>query len=903
MTGIKRTITCRRPTTNLDPLLRAWKNFPSNTPPADNQPNTPDSPLNGMLGGRWGKMIKWDAITQDPGAAEWRRAALSDNTERIWYSYGGFTPQGGDQEFGPARLETAAQFLGWSAAFDDDLARISFEEFSRNPSYDQVKFPDYNIARSISQLGLAGSGLDDAPPPEYEFYDFSTDAPYAKTYLLDEILDSLREGREGGYKIKSAATINPEYNFFSEKYETAIASSGVPEAVLPNMYIYSFMSDNNDNLSRPDWQNGEREAELTGRNYDRLITLEEFSGEILPRLNSEDNGFEENYLENYANAVDNVIIDFTSSLARDFRTTISPASEMNFYDSLNNRKTQFPMYIELTIPTFSVLENSITHMMGTSTTSTGMLNSLVSTPSTNQTFNCSSTFFKDTNSVRDQQRAVLISYLAPDFDARTNQNNQSVSIKTTQLEEPVYDFDEWMNGVMDDIETMVVSPDGRERVMGQCARFRDRMMVQAMRNNISSLARSNAPSYTDMISGKLCKNETIAYKLIKKNSRDQIIQTFYLPNTSYTDTIKFVDTQVKYNKNYKYDLKAYAVVYGSKYVFRTRERTYPAFGENENFQRPASDPVYFVFDVETIPNPKVVEYTIFSDSYKVQTDTFLSSGVSFPLVKVLDRPPMPPEMQVIPYRNNYQQVLINIQPGSGARLGQDAVDFIFLDEDDLGGTTGRNAIAVHQKQFENFDLIAPKLEFKSESAAETKRVEIYRTTEMPLNVEKYNDAYRSFGSVAHKVLDISQNEELPEEEVAEAFDCIDDLDPNITYYYTCRTIDVHNKKSNPSAIYQVKLNYEGGVYYPTIEAYQPSMEDRKSPTKPMARFLEVKASDLQSYVYNSLDDDGNVVSERGVVSESRDQVQNNHFLVRVTSKDTGRKFEINLVFHKGEISD
>ena len=81
------------------------------------------------------------------------------------------------------------------------------------------------------------------------------------------------------------------------------------------------------------------------------------------------------------------------------------------------------------------------------------------------------------------------------------------------------------------------------------------------------------------------------------------------------------------------------------------------------------------------------------------------------------------------------------------------------------------------------------------------------------------------------------------------------------------------------------------------------MEDRKSPTKPMARFLEVKASDLQSYVYNSLDDDGNVISERGVVSESRDQVQNNHFLVRVTSKDTGRKFEINLVFNKGQVSD
>lgn len=896
--GIKRTITCERGNSTQGPIKVAWSVFPSTTPPADGQPSSPTSPLGSHRnpGGRWGKTVIYNLSN------------LPINTETVRWSYGGWYT--GDNDRGGSRIRakrlTPAQVNSFRLAYGENRPYDSV-----NGTYDQLVFPSrYNIAREIAHFAWFAS--EDHPSDiaqVKEYYDFETPAPFANSYLLDEILDSL--GTDRGLAVRtidSAATINPEYNYYLQEYERAITPDRVPEAVLPNLYIYSFMSDNNNILDRPEWQDGEQEAELTSQNYDRLITLGEFSGHTLPRLTSEDNGFQNDYLQSYATAVQNVVIDMTSSLSQNYKTSISPASEMNFYNAMNGRKHQFPMYIELSIPTLPVLANSVTHMMGTTKTSTGMLNSLITSTPEAHTFKCRTQFFFEPNSNRDNNRSVWQAYRSPAYDARRNRRNQHLGTRITNILGQVYNFDTWMNGVLDDIEAMVVTGEGRERVEGQCARFQDRIMVEAMRNNIRNLAQSSAVKYSDMLQGKKCENETIAYKLIKKNNRDEIIQTFYLPNTSDADVIKFVDTQVKYNKFYKYELMGYAVVYGSKYRFTTRARSVGSTLDNndplhpDNMQRDAGSPVTFVFDVETIPNPKVVEYSIFSEDYKIPTDRFLSSGVSFPPVKVLDRPPMPPEMQLHPYRNNYQQILINIQPGTGASVGQEAINFIPLSGEDITGSQGQYAIAINQKQFENYDLVWPKLEFKSEGSSEVKRIEIYRTNTINQNVESYDDAYKSFGSVPYKVLDISNDEDLEEAEIAKAFDFVDTLTPNLVYYYTCRSIDAHGKKSNPAAIYEVKLNYDKGLYYPTIDLLKLRPVPIKRPTKQLAQFIEIKACDLQTYVNNNLqpNEAGEevLVSERGFISEAQHDVATNHFLVRVSSKDTGRKIDFKLVFSK-----
>ena len=54
------------------------------------------------------------------------------------------------------------------------------------------------------------------------------------------------------------SAINPEYNYYAEEYEKAITSNDIPEAALPNMYVYSFVSDRgltNNQQQWPLWNN------------------------------------------------------------------------------------------------------------------------------------------------------------------------------------------------------------------------------------------------------------------------------------------------------------------------------------------------------------------------------------------------------------------------------------------------------------------------------------------------------------------------------------------------------------------------------------------------------------------------------------------------------------------------
>ena len=127
-------------------------------------------------------------------------------------------------------------------------------------------------------------------------------------------------------------------------------------------------------------------------------------------------------------------------------------------------------------------------------------------------------------------------------------------------------------------------------------------------------------SYKDFLEGKktLCESETLIYKLIKyaaspTNPRDRtIIQNYFFANSNEVDMIDFVDTQIKYGKYYQYELYAYDIVYGSKFLFRTRFATFPSPG---SLMVPSSDGEggtlgFYSFNVDTVPNVKIVEYPI-----------------------------------------------------------------------------------------------------------------------------------------------------------------------------------------------------------------------------------------------------------------------------------------------------
>ena len=129
----------------------------------------------------------------------------------------------------------------------------------------------------------------------------------------------------------------------------------------------------------------------------------------------------------------------------------------------------------------------------------------------------------------------------------------------------------------------------------------------------------------------------------------------------------------------------------------------------------------------------------------------------------------------------------------------------------------------------------------------------------------------------------------------ESFDFCDDLQSNIKYYYMARSLDYHGNYSNPSPIYEVELVYNSGIYYPIIKLYNPQEIDTGIYSRNLARFMKVEAADIQTMVAVT-QEGGETVMTKGFIPESDLKVKNNHFIVRLTSDDTGRKVDFKLQF-------
>lgn len=88
------------------------------------------------------------------------------------------------------------------------------------------------------------------------------------------------------------------------------------------------------------------------------------------------------------------------------------------------------------------------------------------------------------------------------------------------------------------------------------------------RNEIFKLKQENFRTYEQIINGELAKSDTIGFKIKKFDKSNNLIQQFWLPNITGEEIIHFVDTQVKFNKIYKYTIDAFHLVYGTEYKYR-----------------------------------------------------------------------------------------------------------------------------------------------------------------------------------------------------------------------------------------------------------------------------------------------------------------------------------------------
>jgi hypothetical protein len=280
---------------------------------------------------------------------------------------------------------------------------------------------------------------------------------------------------------------------------------------------------------------------------------------------------------------------------------------------------------------------------------------------------------------------------------------------------------------------------------------------------------------------------------------------------------------------------------------------------------PIDDPCTENFMVTTIPSLKIheVPYMVWAG-------------------KVTDSHPVGPDIEINPYRAVNNEMLFMIGAGLGEYYGRPISitpgDKKLFDE-----------LLVNQKSKDGVAL------FRSDDPVQN--FEMFKLTERPT---KYTDFARG------ERTQFSVNVKGAPGQQADAVSFIEELTPNVKYYYIFRSLDVHNHVSNPTPIYEVELVDSDGAIYPLINIYEPDPDLAVDLSKQGQRLLQIRPEFLQSVIdeeASGLSGAKSAGTPSGLATGevklgARDvRLWDKKFKLRLTSCETRKMLDINLRFN------
>jgi len=367
-------------------------------------------------------------------------------------------------------------------------------------------------------------------------------------------------------------------------------------------------------------------------------------------------------------------------------------------------------------------------------------------------------------------------------------------------------------------------------------------------SKIKKLINKYKRNFMDIYRGKPVHSEVVFYRITKyfgkEKTSSKIIQSYFIPNTAKVDILKFIDTQVKYDEQYFYDIVSYQVVFG----FKVRYTWVADAGEKG------------ALHVVTVPTLKIIEVPFYNES-----------------VKILDKPPLPPQVQFVPYRDVHDKVLINLSGDVGSKREKP----IPIESAD---------IKMFEEIKKNQDLGLDEIDFRSDDHAIS--FEIFRTLKKPFS-------YKDFEGSLWKI--VGTDVDYLSEMKATSASVKDEVKVNQKYYYMFRTVDVHGNKSNPSCVYEIEIVKDENFAFLSFKivnfaenlAYRERNKKMKKRLKILPNLGQVLINEEKSGFLekDSVDGVHNVVL--GVKDES---LWGELFKIRITSKHSGKKLDLNIKF-------
>tara|TARA_R110000824_G_scaffold12623_6_gene55327 strand:+ start:1181 stop:4585 length:3405 start_codon:yes stop_codon:yes gene_type:complete len=764
----------------------------------------------------------------------------------------------------------------------------------------------YSTFATFQLLNTPGFGTS-SPGPHTD-HTFKADVPFS--------IDSI-EGKAAINKPRYVK-ISPRYNYRIAAYEnTTTVNDSIPETMLPNMYFFAseMKKQNFDPVIPPGTkkedisnfygpylyhitlggtlQNPFKDVQKKGKKGVKKVGEKMLTGYgvgdddmTTEEKNSGKMGDYFTLWAKTANEADDVIKTAVGQKTKDLIIT---AKDVELIKEYNADSDMFPMAIEVEFSTDKSTE--FAEILETSDLGTRFMLELVKRTAADQTktYGNGGSPFVDHNTIFHKNKTPVLfdeenKLISPTVGGGTLTHMHPARYKRASFSEIIQHLGE-IYGMDQNVQQTDIP--GEATILGQTlgdlkpstkfdgdSAFLNALelaaSVMAFQNNVTAFVEKHERSYEQTINGELAYSETIMYR-VEKSKFGNVIQNYYFANNSKIDALKFIDTQVKYGAHYTYTIYAYQLVVGTTYNYST-----PQFKEIKDSEQLSNDGTKstmimgnysFKSQVSYQADPMIYEVPIYQESRKL-----------------MDYPPPPPDVNIIPYRATPNQVLINLNGSTGEYrihpVSLNAIDEVIYDSQ-------RSAHRIPKPD---------ALIFKGDD--QPSKFEIYRLSTRPKE-------WADFAEARIKTIDVA----------TEGTSYIDkDMIPNTKYYYIFRSIDSHAQPGAPTEIYEVELVVDQPsastiigdtspvAVLPRIRIIGFDQKVTKANHKPVKRFMHIfpsfEQTEMKPENFTGESAYQNYTNPLGIADDAvfGDAKEGKRFKVRLTSKKTGKKLDINLSF-------
>ena len=440
---------------------------------------------------------------------------------------------------------------------------------------------------------------------------------------------------------------------------------------------------------------------------------------------------------------------------------------------------------------------------------------------------------------------------------------------TIPMESRMIDISDWWRGFFeratDDPEQSPVD------------KFATIFRLLKMKMKVNNFVNSAARSYDQIMNGVPAKSEVLGF-MIGKYRNNNLISNFYIMSDNDREVEKFVDSQVKYGQVYEYRINRIVAIVGNKYTYHNCMSNFGRAFQVAREDNSSTGKFDMPFGIMNVPCLKIC---IVPTTQKK--------------VVVVDKPPVFPDVEVVPFKNVDDRIMFTLRPNGGEYKSPPHI----LEEEDrlryLNVALNQGLIDVEgdldldalQNELLDDPANVRMISHRSDDPART--FQVFRLSEYPQSVSSfYNKKIATIDSTADNAT------------------YIDRISPNVKYYYIFRCIDIHNKISNPGFIHEielVKVRDAVRLSHKIVNAADIAEMNlaRQQSTIDARQFLMIRPTFDQKTL--NLESSKFADWKKGVDSHSiigdntKEKLWKKKFKIRVRSKDTGKEVDIDVTFN------